>query len=160
MVWVIDFEASSLSEKSYPIEVGITNGEIDYDALIRPLPHWKDWSEESAEVHQMSRNLLSEYGIKADIVAHELNELLAGETVYCDSVTWDGFWAGVLFSDCGIQQHFDIKDISELLPPDSKLAGKYFGHKQCVLMTGEYTEHRALDDAKIIWSCLDVALNE
>lgn len=160
MVWVIDFEASSLSEKSYPIEVGVTNGQVDYSALIRPLPQWTDWSSESADIHHISRNQLAEYGIRADIVAHELNELLAGETIYCDSATWDGFWANVLYSDNGLMQRFDIRDITELLPKDSKVASKYLSHKQFIVLTGEYTEHRALDDAKIIWNYLDVALNE
>lgn len=53
-MWVIDFEASGLRKKSYPIEVGITDSTEHYSSLIRPLPHWKHWEEQAKKVHNIS----------------------------------------------------------------------------------------------------------
>ncbi|SHJ12699.1 DNA polymerase III, epsilon subunit [Palleronia salina] len=54
---ILDFEASSLSQESWPIEVGLSwieNGHVQtWSSLIRPDPAWDldDWSPQSAEVH-------------------------------------------------------------------------------------------------------------
>ena len=41
---ILDFEASSLSDGSYPITAGlVTNGQIKY-WIIKPQPDWIDWS--------------------------------------------------------------------------------------------------------------------
>ncbi len=60
----IDFEASSLSEDSWPIEVGISwieGGRVaTHSRLIRPRPDWfeDDWDVESAKVHRIPRSEL------------------------------------------------------------------------------------------------------
>lgn len=58
----IDFEASSLSEQSWPIEVGLARLEgkrvVIESKLIRPRPDWSefDWNEKSAAVHGIPRS--------------------------------------------------------------------------------------------------------
>jgi hypothetical protein len=55
----LDFEASSLSNRSHPIEIGcawIEDGRVvQYASLLRPHPTWApDWSAESAAVHRVT----------------------------------------------------------------------------------------------------------
>lgn len=56
---VIDFEASSLSELSWPIEVGLSwidNGQLQtWSSLINPDPSWflNDWSTKSYAIHKI-----------------------------------------------------------------------------------------------------------
>lgn len=64
---VIDFEASSLDENSYPIEVGVAivrDGALtSWSSLIRPTPEWRSrdaWSRSSERVHQISREMLAD----------------------------------------------------------------------------------------------------
>ncbi len=53
----LDFEASSLSQKSWPIEIGLAwldGGEVQtWSTLIRPEQDWNlsDWAPQSAAVH-------------------------------------------------------------------------------------------------------------
>lgn len=57
-----DFEASSLGEDSWPVEIGVAW--LDGDAimvrssLIRPHPDWPEsaWSPESARIHAIARD--------------------------------------------------------------------------------------------------------
>ncbi|WP_170330064.1 exonuclease domain-containing protein [Ruegeria arenilitoris] len=64
----LDFEASSLSAISWPIEIGIARvvgGEVVTGSrLIKPHPDWDDagWSEISAQVHGLSRAYLEAEG--------------------------------------------------------------------------------------------------
>ena len=148
-MWVIDFEASGLSKKSYPIEVGLTNGIIEYSALIKPLPHWQYWDWLAQSVHRIPRHKILSAGQAAEDVANELNKRLAGEVVYCDSIEWDGFWLNVLFTDIAMSPKFEILDIKELLISDDK-AESYFEEKARLEMSGEFRSHSALDDARVI----------
>lgn len=150
----------ALSRQSYPIEVGATNGTEHYTALIRPMGHWTDWSHDSESVHKLSRGRLQEYGLCAEIVAHELNALFGQSTIYCDAIAWDSFWARVLYSDNCIQQCFEISDINELLCNNDTAILSYLRAKEALLNSGKFTAHRALDDAKIIWNSLPVCCRE
>lgn len=157
-MWVIDFEASGLSKLSYPIEVGLTNGHIEYQALIRPLAHWEYWSEEAQSIHNITRNLLVEEGDFSEVVAKQLNHFLTGETVYCDSAHWDGYWCNVLFSDNAISQKFCIADVQELLAAPDASVEVFLEQKHLLEDSDEYRVHRALDDAKILWRSAQAAL--
>lgn len=114
-MWVIDFEASGLSKKSYPIEVGITDGTEHYSSLIRPLPHWMYWEEQAEKVHNISLDEIIKNGKYSLTVATELNHLLKKSIVYCDNIQWDGFWLNVLFSDNGLSPTFQVLDIQDIL---------------------------------------------
>lgn len=61
-IWVIDFEASGLSKKSYPIEAGITNGAVHYTALIKPMSHWRYWEAEAEKVHNIAHDEIMKNG--------------------------------------------------------------------------------------------------
>ncbi len=157
-MWIIEFEASGLNPLSYPIEVGLTNGDSNYQSLILPLPHWKHWCKKAQGVHGINRDILLKEGNSSIVVANNLNALLEGKTIYCDSVRWDSFWCNVLFSDNGIHQKFKILDVNELLLASYSLAESYLQIKIQLEKSGEFVRHRALDDAKIIREALMKAI--
>lgn len=99
----IDFEASSLSEDSWPIEVGLSW--ITADESIRTLawrirrePIWSeiDWSSAAERVHGISLASLKTAPIAAD-VAHCLAIAAEGRTVASDAPKYDGYWLERLF---------------------------------------------------------------
>lgn len=157
-MWIIDFEASGLSKQSYPIEVGLTNGSDEYQALIKPMAHWQYWSDEAEAVHTLSKSQLESDGLNPAHVAHALNNKLSGQPVYCDSVQWDGFWCNVLFADNSIHQRFEVLDIQDLIKQSDDRLETFLATRSRLENADEYTLHRALDDAKIIWQALNLAL--
>lgn len=157
-MWVIDFEASGLHRSSYPIQVGVTNGRIEYQSLIRPMGHWQLWDDEAEQVHGLERRMLIENGIDAAKVAQQLNELLAGHLVYCDAIQWDGFWARVLFSDNGLHQRFTLADVTSLFETDTQIE-KVLAERTRLESSGQYYLHHAMDDARILWQALAHALD-
>lgn len=96
----IDFEASSLSDHSYPIEVAwsMPDGSIE-SHLIKPAWDWTEWSEAAEKIHGISRKQLQDKGEFAWIVAERMNERLSGiaKIIYCDAPAFDGFWLQRLF---------------------------------------------------------------
>ena len=70
---ILDFEASGLSQESWPIEVGlswITNGHVQtWSSLIHPDPTWDlgDWSPQSAEVHGIPLSELKDAPSAAEV---------------------------------------------------------------------------------------------
>ncbi len=153
-MWVIDFEASGLSKKSYPIEVGVTNGLDNYSALIEPMPHWSYWDKEAELVHNIPRHELEDNGILSKTVTADLNSLVGNDIVYCDCIGWDGFWLNVLFSDNAIQPKFTIQDIRTLLLSNYDNIARYEENKAKLEASGLFQSHRALDDATIIHKAL------
>jgi hypothetical protein len=158
-MWVIDFESSGLSKKSYPIEVGLTDGLHSKSFLIKPMKHWNYWSNDAAIIHGITRESLDTEGTEALDVAIYLNDKLQNSRVYCDSENWDGFWLNVLFSDNGSSPSFELTDIVHILDTGEALE-KYLKSKDNLTNSGRYTPHRALDDVKIIFHSLSEALKE
>ncbi len=157
-MWIMDFEASGLSKKSYPIEVGVTNGSDSEDFLIKPMSHWTFWNADAESTHGISKSELNTKGVDSLEVVKFLNKKLNNSIVYCDSINWDGFWLNVLFSDRGITPSFKLLDIHDLLETDH-IFEKYIKAKTGLINSGAYKEHRALDDAKVIYQSLAYALN-
>lgn len=157
-MWVIDFEASGLHRSSYPIAVGITNGQIEYHALIQPMKHWNYWSDESERVHGLTRDALFSKGTVAAEVAKQLNALMTDQEVYCDCVSWDSFWARVLFSDNGLHQRFTLSDALPLLQSDIQIE-RFLAERARLQGSGFYRVHNAMDDARILWQSLTHALS-
>ena len=63
MLVFLDFEASSLSDKSYPVEVGwVWEDGTEEAHLIRPAPHWTDWDMKAQEIHGIPRAELEQTG--------------------------------------------------------------------------------------------------
>ena len=102
----LDFEASSLSDESYPIEVGWVREAGAREAhLIRPAPDWADWDAQAEAVHQIPRALLLPEGEDHREVARRILDALSPHTVYVTAPSWDGMWLSRLFRASGIPRH-------------------------------------------------------
>ncbi len=114
----LDFEASSLGHKSYPIEVAWSYPDGRIEAwLIDPsgVPGWSDWDAEvERTVHGISRAALSIIGRSPRWVARRLNARLAGQTVYCDGGELDEFWRYRLFQAAGLRPSFQLREVGDL----------------------------------------------
>ena len=111
----LDFEASSLSDDSYPIEVGwvFEDGRPE-SYLIKPAPRWIDWDPGAEALHRISRAVLESEGVSHDVVAHRLLDTLRAHIVYASAPSWDGKWLSVLFRAAGIPRHaMRLKDSDE-----------------------------------------------
>ncbi|UWR55513.1 3'-5' exonuclease [Phaeobacter inhibens] len=148
----IDFEASSLSVESWPIEVGIAWLEgkrvISDSKLIRPRSEWPedDWNPVSEEVHGILRADLDGAN-SADDVASWLLEAIAGRTLVSDAPEFDQRWLDRLLGGPGPQ----IDDFDRVL-------WMAFSHEDGTIAPGRLnkayknrltrrTIHRAGDDA-------------
>jgi hypothetical protein len=106
MIVFLDFEASSLDKKSFPVEVAwVFEDGRSQSRLIRPVAGWTDWSSEAEGIHGISRNLLYAEGIAAEVVAREMLETLGGHDLYASSPSWDGKWLSILLRAAGLPRH-------------------------------------------------------
>jgi DNA polymerase III epsilon subunit-like protein len=106
MLVFLDFEASSLANHSYPIEVGWVAEDGAAEAhLIRPAPGWTDWDPEAQAMHGLSREMLQAQGEPHDQVAHRVLEALGRRDVYASAPSWDGKWLSVLLRSAGLPRH-------------------------------------------------------
>lgn len=96
---VIDFEASSLNDGSYPIEFGYCDLDMNSGGfLIKPQPEWTDWHPDAASAHGIPRDLLFAIGIPAREAAERINYMTDGGQVFlCDGGASDQRWYEVLF---------------------------------------------------------------
>jgi hypothetical protein len=102
----LDFEASSLGDHSYPIEVGwvLEDGSPE-SHLIRPARGWTDWDPRAEAIHGLSRQTLQDEGEPHDAVARRVLEALREHTVFVSAPAWDGKWMSVLFRSAGVPRH-------------------------------------------------------
>lgn len=102
----LDFEASSLADDSYPIEVGwvFEDGRSE-SHLIRPAPAWSDWDAEAAALHGLTRERLEAEGEPHDRLARRILETLGPHVVYVSAPSWDGKWLSVLLRAAGLPRH-------------------------------------------------------
>lgn len=125
----IDFEASSLSDRSYPIEVAwsMPDGSIE-SHLIKPAWDWTEWSETSEKIHGISREQLQAEGEFAWIVAGKMNKQLSGiaKIIYCDAPAFDGFWLQRLFD------HYRDEPAFRLAHAEDDLLNKTFNPNDLV----------------------------
>jgi len=138
---ILDFEASSLSDCSYPISAGLRVGSTLKYWLIKPRPHWIDWSLASQAIHGMKRSYIADNGMDVDQVYVEMKSLLDQfDVIYSDNPYWERVWLSHL-GDFNL----DIRDIQELIPQHNKWCWKENLEKQ--FQANNLTHHRADHDA-------------
>jgi hypothetical protein len=105
MLVFLDFEASSLAKRSYPIEVGwaFENG-ASADYLIRPAPDWTDWDDKAAMIHGIARAELAA-ATPHDEVARRMVEQLSAHALFASAPSWDGKWLSALLRAAGYPRH-------------------------------------------------------
>ncbi len=146
---IIDIEASGFGQLSYPIEVGvITETGKRYCSLIKPLEEWTHWSDEARQLHGISRELLQRKGLGVGQVCYELNQLLAGKTVYSDGWVVDHPWMIKLFHAAKSQMQFSFSSLETILTEPQM--ERWHQTKQSILDNNPITRHRASTDAELI----------
>jgi hypothetical protein len=106
MLVFLDFEASSLSKQSYPIEVAwvFEDGRSE-SHLIRPAPSWDDWDAAAEAVHRIARAELLEHGDDHATVARRMVDQLSGHDLLASAPSWDGKWLSVLLRAAKLPRH-------------------------------------------------------
>ncbi len=117
MLVFLDFEASSLGKRSYPIEVGWVFEDGRSEAhLIRPAPEWTDWDAQAEAVHHIPRDLLLREGAPHDVVAQRMIEALEGYDLLASAPSWDGKWLSALLRAAGLPRHsLRLRDSDEAM---------------------------------------------
>jgi hypothetical protein len=117
MLAFIDFEASSLAERSYPIEVAWVFADGTHEThLIRPAPRWTDWDSEAEAIHGLSREQLLTDGEPHEQVARRMVEALAGHDLCASAPSWDGKWLSALLLAAEFPRHtLRLRDTDEVL---------------------------------------------
>lgn len=102
----LDFEASSLSDRSYPIEIAWVFEDGRSEAhLIAPARGWNDWDDVSQSIHGISRAMLEAEGEPHDVVATRMVAALAGHDLFASAPSWDGKWLSVLLREAALPRH-------------------------------------------------------
>jgi hypothetical protein len=106
LIVFLDFEASSLGKRGFPIEVGCAaeEGSI-YGALIRPAPGWEEWSADAERVHGIAKDRLLREGTPHNEVAAHMVAMLAGHDLFASAPSWDGHWLSLLLRASGLPRH-------------------------------------------------------
>jgi len=163
MLVFLDFEASSLGKRSYPIEVGWVFEDGRTEAhLIHPAPDWTDWDEQAEAIHHISRSQLLAEGSPHDAVARRMVEELSGHDLLASAPSWDGKWMSALFRAAGLPRHsLRLRDSDEahresatailapVVPPDrlEEAVAEVLALSE-VRAPNRQPEHRALADAE------------
>ena len=106
MLVFLDFEASSLGPRSWPIEVGwVFEDGCRESHLIQPLPEWTDWDPRAEAVHGIPHALLLSAGEDPLAVAARMLAVLAGHRLFASAPSWDGQWLSRLLRAAGHARH-------------------------------------------------------
>lgn len=113
----LDFEASSLSARSHPIEIAwvFQDGRSETH-LIAPAPTWKDWDDAAETIHGISRATLEAEGEAHDVVANRMVEALTDHDLFASAPSWDGKWLSVLLRGAGFPRNvLRLRDTDDAL---------------------------------------------
>ncbi|WP_043836436.1 transcriptional regulator [Muricoccus aerilatus] len=106
MIVFLDFEASSLGKRSFPVEVGwVREDGREESHLIRPAPDWTEWSAEAEAIHRLTRERLEREGEPHGEVARRMLAELSGHALYASAPSWDGQWLSRLLRAAGQPRH-------------------------------------------------------
>jgi hypothetical protein len=151
---ILDFEASSNADESYPISAGLVVKGNVYYWIIKPKTEWIDWSLPSQAIHGLKRSFVVEYGKEVEEVFNDLvNHLKGYDVIYSDAPYWESLWLSRLGS-LGV----DVKSITELSPQlrdkalySQILTNTFKKHR----LTRHQADHDALAIALTIYETLE-----
>lgn len=163
MPWLfLDFEASSLSKDSYPIEVGwVFEDGSGAAVLIRPAPSWTEWDASAEAIHHIARETLVRDGEPVDVACARLVDLARSHTLVASAPSWDGHWLSMLLRAAGRPRHLIRLDDTEtafVLAARQRLGAAATGDAVAGLIARARAVvealppgHRALADARREW---------
>ena len=114
---VIDIEASSLGQNSYPIEFAWGSpSRVIQSFLINPtrISSWTDWSVSSQNIHNISYSDLLKEGVTPRKAWNTIVQLFACHHVYSDKPSYDASWLhafSALNTDTSLIQINDTRDL-------------------------------------------------
>jgi hypothetical protein len=159
---VLDFEASALGMRSFPIEVGLAiwpslRSKINvWSTLIKPTEGWLAkgvWKAEAEAIHGLSSADLADGMHPAEVMA-KLNELVSGTPCWCDGGSQEDYWLGTLGYAAGALPTFKLRDWDALGGALSK-----DGYRRMVeWMEHHPAPHRAGADAERLMRAIAVGL--
>ena len=157
-LFTIDFEASSLAPRSFPIEVGVCrwmspNHPIEgWSTLIKPTDLWTEhgsWSPQSQEVHGIGREEL-EGGMPPPDAVAALNVIVGDHVAFCDGGPSDAAWARRLGLAARVPIAFGLGDFDALTARCDQS-----GYMRLVRWLDRApARHRARDDAERLMKAL------
>jgi hypothetical protein len=111
----VDFEASSLGKRGFPIEVGwVAENGSEEGYLIRPAPGWDEWDAQAEQIHGISRDRLLREGTPHDAVAGRMLDVLSGHDLFASAPSWDGQWLSKLLRAARLPRHaLRLRDTEE-----------------------------------------------
>ncbi len=150
----IDFEASSLDQDGYPIEVGLAlwpgpdKAIFGWSTLIQPAGDWSrqgHWSPKSAKVHGILGTDLLVKGQPVVRVAEALNVAIgAGTTAWCDGDAYDAHWLAALFKAANTSPLFALGSWHQLIA----MLGPAPRERGLAWLEQAPARHRAREDAE------------
>lgn len=147
MLNFLDIEASGFGRGSYPIEIGIATSEgRSHCFLIKPAEAWQHWDDSAESVHGISRQLLLDKGLSPHQVAHQLNQLLVGRTLYTDAWGYDSPWMMRLYDAAHCWPSFKIESLLTLLT--EKQRNQWHNARKQAFDKLAQPRHRASVDAR------------
>ncbi len=162
MIAFLDFEASSLSDRSYPIEIGWVFADGTGEGhLIRPASKWTDWDVQAEAIHGIPRARLETEGLAVEAVAQRMVAALGDHRLYASAPSWDGRWLSALMRAAGLPRktltlegtdlllHEAARDILQPVVPEDDLDRTVQNIVSLAEMRRwETPAHRALADAE------------
>lgn len=158
----LDFEASSLSANSWPIEVGLSwiSGDDKvrtWSALIRPDSAWDldDWHWQSEAIHRIRLRDLMNHGRPAFQIAREFADRVTGHTLVSDAPAFDGRWMSRLLETITDSPDLQILDFDRMVLGRFDRAG---ATRAFEALNREASVHRAESDAaRLARACIAAA---
>ena len=146
----IDLEASSLSDDSWPIELGMCwlderQKLRTASKLIKPDPSWpvEAWSLKSQRVHGITLDELQNAEDATSVARWALDEL-SGALLLSDAAGYDGKWLGILMATIGQPDALIVESIRE------EVRKRFYGDAMSMFFrasTSGKPSHRAAADA-------------
>jgi hypothetical protein len=125
----LDFEASGVDPRGYPIEVAVadvTTGEV-WESLIAPTPTWLEtgvWEVAAEAIHGLSRAEIIAHGRSVGEVAAELTAHTQGAQVLSDAPSYDMKWLRDLYMATGAEPPFVLLDFHQIVWRGAVLRGR------------------------------------
>lgn len=115
MIVFLDFEASGLGKRGFPVEVGWVGEEgMEEGHLIRPAAGWDEWDAQAERIHGITRERLLREGAPHDAVARRMLDVLSGHQLFASAPSWDGQWLSRLLRAAGLPRHaLRLRDTEE-----------------------------------------------
>lgn len=125
----LDFEASGIDPRGYPIEVAIADVATGETRawLIAPPPPWLEtgmWEAEAEAMHGLSLAEIIAHGRGVNDVAAELTAHTRGAQVLSDAPSFDTKWLCDLYRATGAEPPFVLRDFHQFAWREAVLRGR------------------------------------